>query len=90
MSDGSRTEIFICEEDVPQEAKHPGKRGRERNFSSPIVSYNVLLPADWVKQIDMGTRIGVPRPVVVRAIFRHVLENKPEIVTGWARQKLYE
>lgn len=88
MSEGTRYEIFVLEEDVPKEDRESGKAGRPRKFDEAMVTYTLSLPKKWLLAIDKGARIGVVRPVVMRAIIRQALESNPEIVTGWGRQRL--
>lgn len=90
MTEGTRYEIFILPEDVPQEIRSTGKVGRPRKFASRMVKYDIIVPPEWLRQIDIGTRIGVGRPAILRAIIRQALEANPEIVTGWGRQRLQE
>lgn len=90
MTEGTRYEIFILEEDVPQEQREQGKVGRPRKFDSAMTRCTILMPPEWLRQIDTGSRIGVTRPAILRAIVRQALEANPEVVTGWGRQRLKE
>lgn len=87
--ESTRYQIIITEDDVPQQEPREGP-GNNRRFLEEMVMVDMYLPKRFIVAIDRATKIGVGRPAVMRAIVRQAMEDKPEVVTSYARLPLYD